>query len=859
MNVFSKITLSSLKKNRTRTIVTIIGVILSVAMITAVTTLIASLQSFMIRNVIATDGDWHVQFMEADSALVQRLSADNEVAAAAVSQNIGSAVLEGGQNENKPYLFVAGFDDKAMEMIPIRLLDGRLPQNDREIVINSQINNAGVRYKIGDTLNLTLGHRVLAGKRLGQNNPFVLDDQNGAPRESFVPESPKAYTIVGICEKPRFEDYSAPGYTVITKMNLAELGDADRVNVFTKLRYPAKVYEFAQSVGGGSGYTYNNDLLRYMGISKDETFNAVLYRLGGIFILLIMLGSILLIHNSFSISVAERTRQFGILSSVGATPKQLRRSVLLEGAWIGLIGIPLGIMAGIGGIGITLSLMSDIFASLSYSGVHMKLSLSLPSLVTAGVVGIITILISAYIPARKAARLSAIDAIRQTTDIKINAKKVKTSRLVPKLFGLEGTLALKNFKRNKKGYRSTVISLFVSVVLFISASAFGIYLQESAETTINESGYDILFRSTQTTDEELPLYEKLRNVSGVYDSGFYKALYYEASLPKGRLTERYLEHYYGDSLPAGDMVPINVALCLVDDGTYAAYVKDLGLDPQKYAGENTDNMIAMTKINKYDDESGRYVSFDVLQGSLPLSLQLSAPGEPSGGSQPGPEITVTYIADRMPETISESRGAGFLVFAPYSMNSRFSETRDEHLTFAFLSTDPGKSAEEMNAILKDEGIFSGYSLYNIAQIQEQNRNVIILINVFSYGFILLISLIAIANVFNTVSTNINLRRREFAILKSVGMSYKGFNKMMNFECVFYGLKSLLYGLPVAFIITYLIYRSVMTGADVVFLVPWMSVGISVFSVFLVVFVTMMYSVSKVKKENTADALKNEAL
>ena len=286
-----------------------------------------------------------------------------------------------------------------------------------------------------------------------------------------------------------------------------------------------------------------------------------------------------------------------------------------------------------------------------------------------------------------------------------------------------------------------------------------------------------------------------------------------------------MEHYYGDSLPADEMIPINVALCLVDDGTYAAYVKELGLDLQRYAGENTDNMIAVTSINKYDDETGRYVSFDVLQGSLPFSLQLSTPGEPLA-SQPGPEITIAYIADRMPEAISESRGAGFMVFAPYSINSHFSENPDEQLTFAFLTTDPGKSAEEMNAILKDEGIFSGYSLYNIAQIQEQNRNVILLINVFSYGFILLISLIAIANVFNTVSTNINLRRREFAILKSVGMSDKGFNKMMNFECVFYGLKSLLYGLPVAFIITYLIYRSVMTGADVAFLCPgrvWESV------------------------------------
>jgi putative ABC transport system permease protein len=343
------------------------------------------------------------------------------------------------------------------------------------------------------------------------------------------------------------------------------------------------------------------------------------------------------------------------------------------------------------------------------------------------------------------------------------------------------------------------------------------------------------------------------------DSGFYKAHYYEVSLPKDRLTKEYLEHYYGDSLPAGDMVPINVELCLVDDGIYAAYIKELGLDPQKYAGEKTDNMIALTKINIYDDEAGRYASFDILQGSLPLSLQLSAPGEPSGGNQSGPELTVTYIADRMPATISESRGAGFLVLAPYSLNGRFSETRDEHLTFTFSSTDPAKSTEEMNTILKEEGIFSGYSLFNIARIQEQNRNMIILINVFSYGFILLISLIAIANVFNTVSTNINLRRREFAVLKSVGMSDKGFNKMMNFECVFYGLKSLLYGLPVAFLIIYLIYRSVMTGADVPLLVPWMSVAISVFSVFLVVFVTMMYSASRVKKENTADALRNEAL
>jgi len=865
MNVFSKVTLNSLIKNRTRTIVTIIGVILSAAMITAVTTFISSLQNYMIQNVISSYGDWHVEFLSVDSAFIDGLSARSEVETAAVSQNIGYSVLEGGRNEDKPYLFVSAFDDTAFAQIPITLLAGRLPENDGEIVISDQIeNNAGVSYKIGDTLVLTLGDRMLGDESLGQNNAYDIYgvNEDGTPAEQFVPRDIKTYTIVGICARPRFESYSAPGYTVITKMDISAQSDADEMNVFVTLKRPSNTYKFSESASGGYGYTYNSDLLRYMGISQDDTFNTVLYSLGGILIALIMVGSILLIYNSFSISVSERTRQFGILSSVGATGKQLRKSILFEGTCIGLIGIPLGILAGVGGIGVTLSLTSGIFASMSESGVPMALSVSMPSIIIAGVVGIVTILISAYIPARKAAKLSAIDAIRQTRDIKIKAKKVKTSRLVQKLFGLEGTLALKNFKRNRKSYRSTVISLFVSIVLFISASAFGMYLQGGVETTVNESGYDLMFSYSERAEgESFRLYEKMRTVNGVYESGYYKMLIYMAELPTDKLTERYIQYYFGDTPPQDETVSVAAALYLVDDVTYSSYVKELGLDPQVFGGMDTGSMIAMANINAYDPENGRYVSFDMLQGGLPLSFPLAEPSESPDGTPFSKDISISYLADKMPKTISESRGAGFVIFAPYSLNEQFisNEAQNQEMTFTFLSNDPGTSAKEMSAILKDMDIFSGYSLYNIAEIQELNRNIILLINVFSYGFIILISLITIANVFNTVSTNIDLRRREFAMLKSVGMTGGGFNKMMNFECIFYGLKSLLYGLPVAFVITYLIYRSVMEGADVSFTLPWLSVGVSIFSVFFVVFVTMLYSINKVKKENTVDALRNDVL
>ena len=162
----------------------------------------------------------------------------------------------------------------------------------------------------------------------------------------------------------------------------------------------------------------------------------------------------------------------------------------------------------------------------------------------------------------------------------------------------------------------------------------------------------------------------------------------------------------------------------------------------------------------------------------------------------------------------------------------------------------------MVKLLEDRHL-STERITNLVANLDTERNLILLVKIFSTGFIVLISLISAANVFNTISTNINLRRREFAMLKSIGMTRKGFNKMMNYECLLYGLKGLLYGIPAATGITYLIYRSMLNGIHINFFVPIDSVIIAVGSVFLVVFATMLYSMSKVKKENTIDALKTE--
>lgn len=183
---------------------------------------------------------------------------------------------------------------------------------------------------------------------------------------------------------------------------------------------------------------------------------------------------------------------------------------------------------------------------------------------------------------------------------------------------------------------------------------------------------------------------------------------------------------------------------------------------------------------------------------------------------------------------------------------------DSATIYAFRTDNHSQTLEQMKTILLDNNL-STLRLYDAAASNESDRMLITVINVFSYGFIVLISLISVANVFNTVSTNISLRRREIGMLKSIGLSNKGLRRMMNFECIIYGARSLLWGLPAAAIMTYVIYRVSGTAYETEFYIPWYSILIAVGSVFAVVFATMMYATGKIKKDNPIDALKTENL
>ena len=859
MNIFNKVTLQSMKKSHTRTIVTIIGVVLSAGLITAVATFGVSLLDYAANGAAQKYGSWHVGFLDVPASFVQERAHDERVAKSAVFENIGYATLDGGKNPDKPYLFIAGFTGETFETLSINLISGRLPENNGEILVSGSVaTNGGVNLAVGDTLSLDVGSRMEGNKNLGQHDPYLYGE------ETFVPETRRTYTVVGIYQRPGFEEYSAPGYTLITKADSAS--PADSFSVFVLLKNPRGVHAYASSTAGSHTYVFNDNVLRFMGLSKEDTlFTALLYAIGGIVVVIIMIGSIFLIYNSFNISLNERTHQFGMLSSVGATPKQLRNSVLFEGLCIGAVGIPIGIVIGIGSIGLVISVVARNFGNIMYSNVPLVLTVSAPVIVAAAAVSLVTILISAYIPARKAASTPVMESIRQTNEVKIESKAVKTSKLTQRMYGLEGTLALKNFKRNKKRYRSIVLSLVLSVVLFISASSFVTYLTQASAQAGGVTDYDIGFATQDMDDSKmLSLYDELRTVDGVYESSYQALMRYSCAVKASDLSDNYRE--YAGLLSPDETVHLPMEIQFLDDSAYLKIIEDLGLPVEEYTGQNA-RMIAVAKMEDVGNQMKEPGQYTDLFASSSINSFIAPETNSEPMLEPGQNVSLTFVETAPPDILPilekfEPKPYIFRVLAPYSLKEEF-ESPDSPVAIkglTFRSKNPTQSVAEMETMIQSAGITtSEYKLYNVYKMLDENRNIIFVVNVFAYAFIVIISLIAVANVFNTISTNIKLRRRELAMLRSVGMSDRDFQKMMNFECTFYGLRALLFGLPLAAIVSWLIYIWMGNGGadNINFIFPWNSMAISVFSVFFVVFITMLYAISEIKKENIIDALRDD--
>ena len=854
MDILKKFTKKNLKLNKKRTIVTIIGIMLSTALICAVAGMVSSTQKTLANAMRADHGNYHMRFENVPAEELKFIEENVNVESYFLTKNVGYAKLEGSINPGKPYLFLMEFDRNALQNSSFKIVEGRLPENENEVVISQHIiDNGGVELKVGDTLSLDVGTRRLVddGSVLSQSNPYLGEEESQEEnlQEEITDTINKTYTIVGIIERPSYEleDYQAPGYTIITYSDNINNTDVANISVlFNNVGdYEETTEQIVNTVKEDTGVDIstvaNVNVIRFDGGLSENTMN-VLYGIAGVIIVIIVVSSVFVIRNSFAISVAEKTKQYGMLASVGATKKQIRKTVLLEGTYIGAIAIPLGILCGIIAIVVLLWIVNYLIGDMM-DGVVFIYNVPLLPILLSIVISAITIYLSCIIPAIRASRISPIEAIRGNEDIKIKAKKIKTSKLTKKIFGIGGVIASKNLKRNKKKYRTTVISLVVSIAIFISLSSFLDYGKRAVGLYYTDMKYNV-----DVYNGDIELYNEIAQLNNIDDYSYSFTTSAIIDIEKygseyGKKISEINRAYYEEAERETEYQD-TVAVIMFSNDYFKKFIKELGLNENDYKN------IAILEDDEFEyNEDGTSVLrnyYNIKEGEI-ITINLN--GEER-------QVTIAKRSDQRPMGFEGSYATDGWIF----VSEDFMEDKDNEIISTGMyinSSDASQLERDINNIIADNDSYKNVHITNLAEFADQERRILLLVSIFLYGFITVITLIGVTNIFNTITTNMILRSKEFANLKSIGMTTKEFNKMIRLESLLYGLKSLLIGIPIGLLGSFCIYQAFKNSVDFGYMIPWVSILISIIFVFIIVGATMKYSLSKINKQNIIETIRQD--
>lgn len=846
MSILNDLTIKNLKLNKKRTIVTIVGIILSTALMVGIGLLFSSFQDYMIRETISYNGKYEAEY--GDVSLDKLNSIDKKDFSYFYQKPIGFSKFDSA-NEYKPYLYISSVNKEYFN--ELHLISGRFAENDSELVISNHINtNGGASYKIGDIITLKYGERVVEGINTLANNEYYEEETLNIVGE-------KTYTIVGIVERSNFEDYSASGYSTFT----LDMNDKEGiVNVFVMFNNKKKIIkqseDLAKKLGYDNAISYNSTLLALYGESTYGNIMKSMITMIVIMLSLVSIGCIVVIYNSFAISVMERKKEFGLLSSIGATKKQLSYTVFFEALIEGIIGIILGICGAYIGIGTVILIINNLIGDILV--LKLNLVTNIVFIIIPVIFMILVIFISALVPSRRAAKVSPIEAIRQNDDIKINKKKIKTGKLVNKLFGIEGEIALKNIKRNKKKYRVTIVSLFISIVLFISFSSYMNYTIDTASSVMGEVPYDYQI-SYFGDDNDIDALDKISEIIKSNDVKEYVS--YSASnlsiIGNYTYSDEYLDFYksaYGDD---GIKALTNlkyqyISIYILDDISYNKYKELIGLDK--------DSVILLNKFKGVSYGNNKRVNYDIPvinNGDINIKICNFDDNDEDVDTTKycNKKIDNIFITNKSFDLIEEfSYMSDFKLIVNKELYDNISDSGTHYTQFNIISDN----TDNIDKLTKELDKYDNVNYTNVKESMKQANNMILVIKILMYGFIGLVTLIGVTSVFNTISTSMALRKREFAVLRSIGLTRKGFNKILFFESLFFGLKSLIYAIPVSLGVTIIIHYAL---ADMMsinsIVIPWKAIIISIVSVFVIVLLTMMYSTSKIKKHNIIEQIREE--
>lgn len=827
---YKKLTGRYLKVNKKRTIFTLIGIVLSVALISTIGLFIKGMQASEVDWATRYYGAYHLGFINPSEDIISKVVNNPKV------DRYGFySKSEEIQLENNFAIQEISATGEALELIRYSIKEGKMPSKEGEVALEKwSLDYLYKDKKLGDRLQI-----------------------NG-----------KEYILTGILENRVDEQYDK----LIVYLTKNE--DIDKENSVLLLQLSSKTnMEKAllelKELSDEEHVMLNDSLLTRLGVNGSTSVVDGILEVVIIVILIVVVATIAVIYNSFQISVVERIKEFGLLRAVGTTPKQIRTIVMREATLLAFIGIPIGLMFGV----IATWVISVVFKAIGGDNMMVtKLVIDPFVMFISSMVGLISIYLSALLPAIFAGRISPLVAISSRTSITKEKIKRKKHKLIQKIFGFEGALAAKNIKRNRKRYRITVFSIVISVTLFVTFKSF------------MDMAFNITEAPNASRDIHFTIYRQYghdRQDDVKIDEDFVNSIKKLAFVDK--VYKKY-DHFSFDTA--------------INKEKEIKELQDIGYIYRPFTINDEEKTLIMANLDTYDTAALEVAKKYVEAGSIDVEKLDSGEGillinkssvfnsntnkiyvGPLADLKVGDEIEVQYVDYEKEEPFEFGEGKvkklkilAILSEEPFDFEQAYG--------LEIIGTEKGiKNILEVENInprsvqiklkdLNDEEMANekfqeivssnpSLGLVNQIDVNRTDKSSKLMIQILIYGFVTVVALISCVNIINTLRTNIILRKREFASLKSIGLSQKGLRKMIVLEGLLYGMVGSIYGSIIGTGLSYLMYSGFGSIREFRWLVPWNAIIIATGASLLIGYLSVLSPLSRIKKENLIEAIREE--
>ena len=883
MSILGKLTRKSLFLNKERSITSLLAIIIAVATFTGISLMYASGMDFLVQIERERVGNFEAQIVNVQEADKEKVLKNDKIKNIVESKMYSPIFGESGLEITFP--LSTDFKDFQKGRLFDNYLKGKLPEKENEILLRTNEKN----YKPGDKFKINNVEYVISGiirdiyiENLNENKDLKEIEKIDGSKINFA--------ILRNEDAKKLENNKVLGYVYSydfknVKEEITKQND-ELVNSLTNSNNKVKeIHKNMLSLMDANIGDSEKGIVSTMKIIRNMLLGVV------------SVAALIVIYNSFNVSVAERKKQFGVLKSTGATSKQIYYMVMYEAFLYSLIGIVVGFVFGMIGIKLVQVLignwLTEMFKSVSAEEMKVGFNFILQTneLIVVGVTTAITVFVSAFIPAIKAGRVSAIEAIRNAQEIKIKPGKVRTSRLFKRLLGIEIDLGRKNMKRAKGKFRVTIISLAVSfILLFVMISTrflvidtlnsvkFAIVGKFGSRTVVANSMYNYEEEKSDSKEVKSPNFdikkveEEEKNVKEKMGRDYTNINYVLASKGLHLPTDK---SYYQD--PNNEKLQGNVtaAIYLVKGKEYSNLLKELGIEKL----EDGEAILQNFYLDKKSSSIVRmpiYKSEELKKNGLSLKYAENDNAE----KKEIMHINKVYINDRIninssfnpsvtnvPIVVNENtfnkiaKNTGvdlgketFFIMSSYEINDK-----KEREAFAKKWNEQYSPAEQVK---KENGkLVVHANSMDVTQYVGMIEATFNIVELLLYGFLILIVGISVTNIFSTIAINIILRSKEFAILESTGMTNRQIKKMIRTENTIASLKGIIFGSIVSFTILWFVYKQVMgENMDVYKFMENINVWAFLLASMLIYGITWLssiYAVRKINKEDIVKVINNE--